>query len=122
MARSLVDLSRVQGPDNERERAQFVARLNNPSEVAKIRQEIRKYYEESVSPEQIRVGICVEKNLEEKSLKEVAAIKGKSIEDAAIELELMGAKCIPFQMSEEDIEYIMRRDYVATGSHGTAPF
>jgi N-acyl-D-aspartate/D-glutamate deacylase len=68
------------------------------------------------------VGICVEKNLEGKSLKEVAAIKGKSIEDTAIELELMGAKCVPFQMSEDDIEYIMKKDYVGTGSDGEAPF
>lgn len=122
VARSIVDMDRFQGPENERERALFIARLNNPQEAAKIREEIRKHYADSISPEQIMVGICVEKNLEGKSLKEVAAIKGKSIEDAAIELELMGAKCIPFQMCEEDIEYIMKKDYVATGSDGTAPF
>jgi len=44
------------------------------------------------------------------------------VEDAAIELELMGARCIPFRMCEEDIEYIMKKDYVDTGSDGTAPF
>lgn len=122
VARSLINMSNFQGPENERERALFWSRLSNPAGREKIRQDIKKYHEESVSPEQIMVGICVERNLEGKSLREVAAIKGKSIEDTAIELELMGARCIPFQMGEEDIEYIMKRDYVATGSDGTAPF
>ena len=35
---------------------------------------------------------------------------------------MMGAKCIPFQMCEPDIEYIMQKDYVSTGSDGTVPF
>jgi len=54
-------------------------------------------------------------------LKEVAALKGKSVEDAAIELDLMGARCIPLQMCEPDIETIMKKDWVGTGSDGTAP-
>jgi N-acyl-D-amino-acid deacylase len=122
VAQSMVNLGNAQGPENERERALFWKRLSNPEEGKKIRQEVKKYYEEGISPEQIIVGICVEKNLEGKSLKEVAAIKGKSIEDTAIELDLMGAKCVPYQMSEDDIEYIMKKDYVGTGSDGEAPF
>jgi N-acyl-D-aspartate/D-glutamate deacylase len=49
-------------------------------------------------------------------------MKGKSVEDMAVDLELMGAKCIPLRMSENDIEYIMKKDYVGTGSDGTSPF
>jgi N-acyl-D-amino-acid deacylase len=49
-------------------------------------------------------------------------MKGKSISETAIELELMGARCVPLRMSEEDVEYIMKKDYVATGSDGTTPF
>ena len=122
VVRSFVNLDTAQGPENVRERVLFWKRMSNPEEAQKIRQDIKKYYEEGINPEQIIVGICVEKNLEGKSLKEVAAIKGKSIEDTAIELELMGAKCVPFQMSEDDIEYIMKKDYVGTGSDGEAPF
>ena len=44
------------------------------------------------------------------------------MEDTAIELELMGARCIPLRMSDEDVVYIMKKDYVGTGSDGTAPF
>lgn len=122
VARNLIDMDSFHGPENARERCFFIDRLKDPAEAEEIRRQVRQTIEESVGPENIIVGICVEKNLEGKSLAEVAAIKGKSVEDAAIELDLMGAKCIPLQMSEEDIEYIMKKDYVGTGSDGSAPF
>ena len=100
----------------------FLKRMNNAEEAAEIRKKIREHIDNLVGPDKIIVGICVERNLEGKSLTQVAAIKGKSIEDTAIELELMGTRCIPLQMHEDDIEYIMKKDYVGTGSDGTAPF
>ncbi len=122
VARRLVRLGDFSGPENPRERFLFLERMKNPEEAQKIRQQVKNYIATTVGAENFFVGICVERNLEGKSLKQVAALKGKSVEDAAIELELMGAKCIPFRMSEEDIEYIMKKDYVGTGSDGTAPF
>lgn len=122
VARSLMSTRDFAGPENERERKLFVSRLQKQDEAQKIREQVRKHIEETVGPENIYIGICVEKNLEGKSLKQAAALKKKPVEDVAIELELMGAKCIPFQMCEEDIEYIMKKDYVGTGSDGTAPF
>lgn len=119
---NLLRLQGFQGPENARERTMFLARMKVPEEAAKIRNEVKEYIENSVGPENIAVGICVDKQLEGKSLKQVAEIIGKSIEEAAIELELMGAKCIPLQMCETDIEYIMKKDYVGTGSDGTSPF
>lgn len=120
-ASSLFEIADFQGPENMRERRLFLKRLADPDEGRKIRQEVRTAIDNPLGPENYVVGICVEKNLEGKSLKEVAALKGKSTEDAAIELDLMGAKCIPFQMGEPDIEYIMKKDWVGTGSDGTAP-
>jgi N-acyl-D-aspartate/D-glutamate deacylase len=117
----LVSTGRFRGPGNTRDRGKFLARLADPEEAQKIREQIREYIDRVTGPENFVVGICVEKNLEGKSLKQVAAMKRKSVEDTAIELELMGARCIPFRMSEEDIEYIMKKDYVGTGSDGTAP-
>jgi len=122
VAQSLISLGDFQGPDNSRERMLFLKRMKDPEEAKKIRQEVKDYIDNLVGPENYIVGICVERNLEGKSLKQVAAMKGKSIADTAIELELMGAKCIPLQMCEEDIEYIMKKNYVGTGSDGTAPF
>jgi N-acyl-D-aspartate/D-glutamate deacylase len=121
VSRSLVSTGNFRGPGTTRERGMFLKRLADPEEAQKIREQIREYIDRVTGPENFVVGICVEKNLEGKSLKQAAAMKRKSVEDTAIELELMGARCIPLRMSEEDIEYIMKKDYVGTGSDGTAP-
>ncbi|MGB4705090.1 MAG: D-aminoacylase [Candidatus Saccharicenans sp.] len=122
VAELLIPLNRFQGPENERERNLFYQRLVDPAEGPKIREALRKYFQETISPEQILIGICPEKNLEGKTLVEASRIKAKSIEETAIELELMGAKCIPLQMSENDIRYFMKKEYVATGSDGIVPY
>lgn len=121
VSRNLVRSGNFRGPGNTRERGMFLERMANPEEAQKIREQIREYIDNITGAENFIVGICVEKNLEGKSLKQVAAMKGKSVEDTAIELELMGARCVPLRMGEEDIEYIMKKDYVGTGSDGTAP-
>lgn len=122
VGQSLVSMRNFRGPENERERMLFLERLKDPEKADQIRDQIREFIEDKIGPENFIVAICVENNLEGKSLKQVSAIKGKSVVDTALELELMGARCIPFRMCEEDIEYIMKKDYVGTGSDGTAPF
>jgi N-acyl-D-aspartate/D-glutamate deacylase len=122
VGRRLVSSGAFGGLSTAKGRTLFLQKLNDPEEGKRIREKIREYIDDASGPENIIVGICVEKNLEGKSLLQVADMKRKSIEDAAIELELMGARCIPLRMCEEDIEYIMKKDYVGTGSDGTAPF
>ncbi len=122
VGRRLVNSGSFRGLGTAKGRTLFLKKLNNPEEGKRIREKIRAYIDDITGPENFIVGICVEKNLEGKSLAQVAAMKRKSIEDAAIELELMGARCIPLRMCEEDIEYIMKKNYVGTGSDGTAPF
>lgn len=121
VTQALVTTRRFEGPENAQARSQFLKRMADPEEARRIREEIRRNIE-SVGAENFIVGVCAERNLEGKSLKDVAALKSLSVEDAAIELELMGAECVPFQMSEQDIEYYMKKDYVGTGSDGTTPF
>lgn len=121
VARNVFELSAWRGPENTRERVLFWNRLKNPEEGKKIREEVKKYIDR-FGPENFVIAICVDKRFEGKNLLEISKIKGKSVEDTAIELELMGAKAIPMIMSEKDIEYIMKKDHVATGSDGIAPF
>ena len=121
VSRNLLRPSNFQGPDNARERMLFLKRMNDPEEARKIRKAINDDIDRLSGPENLIIGVCVEKNLEGKSLKEAAAIKGKSVPDVAIELELMGAKCTLLRMCEADIEYIMKKDYVGTGSDGIIP-
>ncbi len=122
VARSLISTGDFSGPENPRSRALFLERMKDPQEAAKTRKEITEYMENLIGADRFIVGMCVEKNLEGKSIEQVAEFKGISVADAAIELELMGAKIIPLQMCEEDIEFIMKKEYVGTGSDGTAPF
>ncbi|MGD2295699.1 MAG: amidohydrolase family protein, partial [Candidatus Aminicenantes bacterium] len=122
VGRSLVRTGSFRGSGSARERMLFLERLKDPEEAQKIRTQIRTYLDVMAGVENILVGICVEKNLEGRSLARVAAMKGKSVEDTAIELELMGARCIPLRMCDEDVVYIMKKDYVGTGSDGTTPF
>lgn len=123
----LVDLAalsvlagRVQGPANERERALFIRRLSQPDQAQAIREGVRDYYE-SVGPENMMIAIAADKSLEGKSLAAIAALRKKPVVDTAIELELAGVLAVPFNMCEPDIEAIMKKDYVATGSDGILP-
>jgi N-acyl-D-amino-acid deacylase len=109
------------GPENKRERMLFLERLADPREGEKIRRSLRTYLER-IGPENFIVGLCAERELEGRTLAEVADLKGKSVVDAAIELDLMGAESVQLNMGDADIEYIMKKDYVATGSDGVAPF
>lgn len=117
----LLGASDFQGVSNMRERELFLRRMADPAEAAKIRKQVRTAIDTNLGPENYVVGVCAEKNLEGKTLLEVAALKGKSVEDAAIELDLMGARCIPLQMCEPDIETIMAKDWVGTGSDAISP-
>jgi len=122
VARQIVNLGDFHGPANYYERHLFMERLKNPDEAQKIFEEVREHVTTAVPPEHIIIAICVEKELEGKSLAEVAKIKGKSVEGTATELALMGTLAVPMKMSEQDIEFAMKKDWVATGSDGGAPF
>ena len=118
---SLVDVSSFRGLTNERERMLFLQRLEDPKSAQSIYKMVETLIENNYGGVNIMVGVCHERNLEGKSLAQVARIMRKTIGEAAVKLELMDAKCIPFQMCEPDIEYIMKKDYVGTGSDGTCP-
>jgi N-acyl-D-aspartate/D-glutamate deacylase len=122
VSRSLVSTGDFFGPENPRSRMLFLERMKNPKEATNIRREITEYIENLIGADRFVIGMCVEKDLEGKSIKQVAELKGISVADAAIELELMGAKIIPLQMCEEDIEFIMKKNYVGTGSDGVTPY
>ena len=84
VARSMGDIEDARGAESRRERALFWKRLNDPEEGKAIRRQVKEYYDRVIGPEQVVIGVCVEKNLEGKSLQEAAAIKGLPVEEAAI--------------------------------------
>ena len=111
---------RARGAADERERALFVRRLSQPDSARKIREGVQAYVD-AVGPENLIIGIAADKSLEGRSLTAIAAKKGISAVDAAIELELAGTLAVPFNMCEPDIETVMKKDFVATGSDGILP-
>lgn len=118
-----ISLSDFQGVENLRERNLFLQKMQDPEQAEKIRRHLTEIINNNYGPENLVIAICHERELEGKNLKQVAAIKQKSLADTAIELDLMGAKCIPCSIGEEDIERIIKKDYVATSSDGeAAPF
>ena len=121
-AQTLIDMDHLEGPANARRRSLFLRRLEDPEEGGRIRAAVRRHLDELSGAENIVIGSCVDKGLEGKTLAEAAALKNQPVEETAIGLELMGARCVPYQMSEADIETIMAKDYVGTGSDGTTPF
>ena len=110
----------VRGSGNERERALFVRRLTQPESARAIRAGVREYIE-AIGAENLMIAIAADKSLEGKSLAAIAALRKEPVEDTAIALELAGTLAVPFTMCEPDIEYIMKKDYVATGSDGILP-
>jgi N-acyl-D-amino-acid deacylase len=114
----MVEPAAFRGPTSPRERALFWERYNDPAERPEILKAVREYIENLVGFDHFIVGICNEKRFEGLSVFQVAESLGITPEEAAVRLELMDARCIPMQMQEEDIETIMRRDYVSTGSDG----
>jgi N-acyl-D-aspartate/D-glutamate deacylase len=101
VARQFINARSFYSLQDGRARMFFLQRMKDPETASEIR-------------------AAVGKRIEEES--QVAEMKGLSAEDVAIELELMGAKVVPMNMCEEDIEFIMKKDWVGTGSDGGAPF
>ncbi|MBN2245207.1 MAG: amidohydrolase family protein [Candidatus Aminicenantes bacterium] len=122
VGRSFISLSDFQGADNLRERRLFLQKMQDPEKAEEIRKNLKEIINNNFGPENLIVAICHEHELEGKNLVQVASIKQKSLADTVIELDLMGAKCIPYNIGEEDIEHIMQKEYVATSSDGEATF
>lgn len=121
VGRNLIRLSNFQGPQNERVRSVFFERMKDPEEAEKIRKAVLDFVDENSGPENCYIFVCPDKDLEGKTLQEAAEIKGKSVADMGIELALMDAKCITTRYSDDDVEYIMKKDWIATGSDGILP-
>ena len=61
----------------------------------------------------------VDRTLEGKHLEEIATAKGRSPEETALDLLLAGdASLVSFNMSERDVEHLMKQPYTMTSSDG----
>ena len=110
------------GPGNPEERMGFVERLDDPNEGARIRSIVAEHLEQYGGAEQITIVESARPEVEGKSLLDAAEVLGLTEVDAAIRLGLECARAMADILSQEDLEGIMRKDYVATGSDGDYPY
>ena len=110
------------GPGNPEQKMGFVERLDDPNEGARIRSIVAEHLEQYGGAEQITIVESARPEVEGKSLLDATEVLGLTEVDAAIRLGLEGARAMADILSQEDLEGIMRKDYVATGSDGDYPY
>ena len=110
------------GPGNPEDRMRFIERLDDPTEGARIRAIVSENLEQYGGGERITIVESARPGLEGKTLADAAGELGLTEVEAAIRLGLDGARAMADILSQEDLEGIMRRDYVATGSDGDYPY
>ena len=110
------------GPSNPEQRMGFVERLDDPNEGARIRSIVAEHLEQYGGAGQITIVESARPEVEGNSLLDAAEVLGLTEVDAAIRLGLDGARAMADILSQEDLEGIIRKDYVATGSDGDYPY
>jgi predicted amidohydrolase YtcJ len=100
----------------------FAAIADDPERGAKLREGIRSGLESRNGGESIRIARYTERpEWVGKSIAAIAQAEGKPAEEVVIEIERNGgASGVSFGMTEEDVRHVMRREFVATASDGSA--
>jgi N-acyl-D-aspartate/D-glutamate deacylase len=106
----------------EGENKEYLARLNDPEQSARLRKIIERGLEGRKGGESIRIARYTPKPAwQGKNLAEIAESEKQSAADIALEIERHGgAQIVNFGMSEEDVRLIMRQPFVATASDGAS--
>ena len=111
-----------QGPGNPLARARFTARLRDSVDRRRIESEVEAHLDAQGGPDNLLVFGTSRPDLELVPLADAAGQMGLGEVDAAITLGLEGARAIAILHSEDDLEYAMAKDFVATGSDGDFPY
>ncbi len=107
---------------NPEARKRFLERLADLQNGAEIRLQVEEYISELGGPDNIVILDAARPALEKKTLQQATQVLGKTVVDTAIQLGLEDAQAIFDVLSQQDVEYVMRKDYVATISDGDFPY
>ncbi len=104
----------------EGENKEYLARLNDPEQSARLRKIIERGLEGRKGGEAIRIARYTPKTTwQGKNVAEIAESEKRSAADIVLEIERHGgAQIVNFGMTEEDVRLIMRQPFVATASDG----
>ena len=106
----------------EGERKDYLARLNDPQELARLRPILERSLERREGGKRIRIASYKAKPAwNGKDVATIAAEENRPALDIVLEIERNGgAQIVNFGMSEEDVRLIMRQPFVATASDGAS--
>jgi N-acyl-D-amino-acid deacylase len=101
---------------------EYVARLNDAEQLARLRPLVERSLERSQGGRDIRIARYAPKSAwQGKDLAAIAALEKKPAADIVLEIERHGgAQVVIFSMNEEDVRLIMRQPFVATASDGAS--
>jgi N-acyl-D-aspartate/D-glutamate deacylase len=121
---SSTNLAAMAVPSEEREGGNDVLakRLQDTENSTALKERIAKTLAERGGGKTIRIASYSKHTAwQGKSLVEIAEAEGREVLDIAIEiLSNGGASAVSFGMSEDDVRFAMKKDYVATASDGGA--
>jgi N-acyl-D-aspartate/D-glutamate deacylase len=114
---TLIPTSFREGSEKE-----YVARLNDTDQLARLRPHLERNLERSQGGKDIRVARYAPKPAwQGKDLAAIAALEQKPAAEIVVDIERHGgAQVVIFSMSEEDVRLIMRQPFVATASDGAS--
>jgi N-acyl-D-aspartate/D-glutamate deacylase len=97
-------------------------RLSDPEAGPKLRKEIAEHLERRVAPDKLVIAnFAKNKAYNGKSLEAIARASSRDPVDVVVEiLKGGGAQVVAFAMREDDMEFAMKKDWVATASDGSA--
>jgi N-acyl-D-amino-acid deacylase len=106
----------------EGERKDFLARLQDPEQGARIRAAVAERLRECDGGRSLRIARYAPRPAwQGKDLEAIAAAEKKTPLEIALEIERNGgAQIVHFSMSEEDVRLIVKQPWVATASDGAA--
>jgi N-acyl-D-aspartate/D-glutamate deacylase len=112
----------VPAPFREGERKDYLARLEDAEQAARLRKVIAAGLERRQGGASIRIArYAPHPAWQGRSLADVAAAEKREAADLVLEIERHGgAQIVNFGMSEEDVRLIMRQPFVATASDGAS--
>ncbi|HEY7327921.1 MAG TPA: D-aminoacylase [Gemmataceae bacterium] len=114
---TLIPTSFREGSEKE-----YVARLNDADQLARLRPLLERNLERSQGGKDIRVARHAPKPAwQGKDLAAIAALEQKPAAEIVLNIERHGgAQVVIFSMNEEDVRLIMRQPFVATASDGAS--
>jgi len=100
----------------------FVARISNKETGPKLRKAIEEHLQQNQNGADLRIARYQRRpEWQGKDLVTIAEMEAKTPLDIVLEIEKNGgAQIVHFSMSEDDVRLIMKQDFVATASDGSA--